>query len=143
MSTAGDPRTDSGRSLPELLGSLVSDLPSLFRKEIQLAKAEAGEKIQKSIVGIEMALAGAVLGIAALVVLLGAVVSMLTGILVAQGIAEHTAGAIAALIVGVIVAVIAWGMAQKGLSALKAENFKLERTAASLGRDADVVKERL
>jgi hypothetical protein len=142
MSMASEPRGD-GRSLTDLLGSLASDLPGLFRKEIALAKAEAGEKLQKSMVGVEMLLAGAVLGIAALVVLLGALVSLLTAFLVAQGMAEHTAGALSAFVVAMVVGIVAWVTAKKGLSALSADNLKLERTAASLGRDADVVKERL
>lgn len=142
MSMAGEQRSD-GRSLADLLGSLASDLPGLFRKEIALAKAEAGEKLQKSLVGVEMLLAGAVLGIAALVVLLGALVSLLTAFFVAQGMAEHTAGALSAFIVAMVVGVVAWSMAKKGLSALKPDHLALERTAASLSRDADIVKERL
>jgi hypothetical protein len=54
-----------------------------------------------------------------------------------------SANSLAAAIVGVIVAIIAWVLISRGLNGLKASNLKLDRTAQSLQRDASVVKERL
>ena len=51
------------------------------------------------------------------------------------------ADALAALIVGVVIALIAWGMISRGLAPLRGSNLKLERTADSLRRDAAVIKE--
>ena len=39
---------DTGRPITDLLGSLVSDISGLFRKEIELAKAEASEKVEEA-----------------------------------------------------------------------------------------------
>jgi hypothetical protein len=40
------------------------------------------------------------------------------------------------------VALLAWGMISRGLAALRGENLKLDRTSASLRRDAQMIKER-
>jgi len=132
-----------GRPLPELIGGLASDISTLFRKEIQLAKAETSEKVSKAIGGVELLLAGAILALGALGVLLAAAVSALTALFVRMGMGENGAESLAAVVVGVVVAGIAWLLVSRGLSSLKADNLKLERTASSLERDAAMVKERL
>jgi len=38
---------NESRPLAELLGGLASDISTLFRKEVQLAKAEASEKVSE------------------------------------------------------------------------------------------------
>jgi hypothetical protein len=53
------------------------------------------------------------------------------------------ANALSALLVTLVVGSIGWMALSKGLNALKAGNLNMNRTAASLGRDANVVKERL
>ena len=130
------------RSLPDLLRDLMNDVTSLFRKEIQLAKAEAGEKVGKAMVGVEMLAAGGILAIAALGVLLSAAVAGVAALLMSLGMGEAAASGIAALIVGGIVAVIAYTLIKRGVSALKAQNLMLDRTAHSLERDASVLKEK-
>jgi high-affinity Fe2+/Pb2+ permease len=131
------------RPLPELIGGLANDISTLFRKEIQLAKAETSEKVSQVMGGVELLVSGAVLALGALGVLLTAAVAGLAALLVSWGMGEHGANSLASLIVGVIVAVIAFVLVNRGLKALKSNNLQLERTANSLGRDADMVKERL
>lgn len=130
------------RSLPDLIKELMNDVTSLFRKEVQLAKAEAGEKVGKAMVGVEMIAAGGILAIAALGVLLSAAVAGVAGILMSMGMGEAAASGIAALIVGGIVALVAYALVMRGVSALKAQNLMLDRTAHSLERDASVLKEK-
>lgn len=130
------------RSLPELVTGLVSDISGLFRKEIDLAKAEASEKMSHALLGLEAFAAGAILAICAVGVLLAALIKGLTALLVAQGMLETTADALSSIAVGVVVALVAWVLITRGLSSFKGENLKLERTAASLQRDARVVKDR-
>ncbi|WP_375449982.1 phage holin family protein [uncultured Devosia sp.] len=131
------------RSLPELIGGLASDISGLFRKEIQLAKTEASEKFSQTMNGVGVLLAGAILALGALGVILTAIVAGVGALLIAQGMDEATANALAALIVAVVVGLIAWILISRGLGALKGSNMSLNRTANSLSRDADVVKERL
>lgn len=133
--------TDS-RSLPELIKDLTNDVTTLFRKEVQLAKTEATEKAGKALVGIEMILGGAVLGLAALGVLLTAAVAGVAALFVRMGMHETTATGLAAVIVGGVVAIFAYILVKKGLSSLKGENLSLDRTVHSLQSDANVLKEK-
>ena len=135
--------TNESRPLADLLGGLVSDISSLFRKEVQLAKAEASEKLSDAMAGVSSIAIGGVLAVGALGVLLTAVVTLLAAFLVSQGIDPTFATALSAIVVGVIVGLAAWASISKGLNALKANNLNMNRTAASLSRDADIVKERL
>lgn len=143
IDTRERPRERHEDSLADLFRRLASDIPGLFRKEVELAKAEASEKFDQTLSGAGAILVGAVLALGALGVLLSAIVALGAAFLVALGMGETMAGAISAIVVAVIVGLIAWAFIAKGRSALKTTNLSMNRTAASLGRDADIVKERL
>jgi len=135
-------KSSDERSLSELVTGLVGDISGLFRKEINLAKTEASEKMAHALTGIEAFAAGLVLAVCAVGVLLAALVNGLTAFLVAQGMREPNADALSSVIVGVVVALIAWGLISRGLAALRGNNLKLERTSASLQQDAKIIKDR-
>lgn len=135
-------KSSDDRSLSELVSGLVSDISGLFRKEITLAKTEASEKMAHALTGIETFAAGLVLAICAVGVLLAALVNGLTAFLVAQGMRETNADALSSVVVGVVVALIAWGLITRGLGALRGNNLKLDRTSASLQQDAKIIKDR-
>jgi Putative Actinobacterial Holin-X, holin superfamily III len=134
--------THDSRSLSELVTGLVGDISGLFRKEISLARAEISEKMSKAMTGVEALIAGVIFAIGAVGVLLAGLVAGLAAFLVARGFSEHAAESLSAVVVGVIIALVAWGMISKGLNALKGENMNLDRTTTSLRRDAQVLKER-
>jgi hypothetical protein len=136
-------QSNEGRPLTELLGGLVGDLSNLFRKEIQLAKTEASEKISEVSGAAGSIAVGGVLLLGALGVLLAAIVSLLAAWMVNAGMDPTLSNAFAALVVTAVVGIIGWMSLSKGLNALKASNLNMNRTATSLGRDANVVKERL
>jgi hypothetical protein len=121
------------RSLKDLLADLTESITTLFRQEIQLARAETSEKITQVGVAIGAIAGGAILALAALIVLLQALVIGITEAGVPAGWAS--------LIVGVIVAIIAYVLIHKGTNDLKASNLAPNRTMGSLKRDAQVVKE--
>ena len=131
------------RSLGELLSGLIGDISGLFRKEIQLAKAETSEKVGEMMGGAVSLLIGGVLALGALGVLLSAIMTLIASFFVAQGMDPTLSNAVAAGIVTVVVGIIAWVFVSKGLNTLKASNLNLNRTTTSLGRDAGIVKERL
>lgn len=137
------PNINEGRPLSDLVGGLVTDISGLFRKEVDLAKAEASEKISRAVGGVELLVVGMIFAIGAVGVLLGALVAGIAAFLVAQGMAEANASALSAVIVGVVVAGAAWIMLSRGLAVLSGTEIAFNRTAASLRRDAEVVKERL
>jgi drug/metabolite transporter (DMT)-like permease len=123
------------RSLKELLGNLTQSVTTLFRKEIELARAETSEKLSQAGVAAGAIAAGGVLALAALIVLLQALVIALSEL----GLAP----ALSALIVGGVVAIIAFALIYKGMNDLKASNLAPTRTVEALKRDADMVKEQV
>jgi|SRR5687767_486514 AcrR family transcriptional regulator len=133
---------DTGRSLPELLGSLATDISSLFRKEIQLAKAEASEKVDVILGATQKLAIGAVLGIAAAGVLLAAIVTGLAAIFIGMGMDPTLAHSLSAIIVAVVFGGIAWMLISGAISAMRAEKLNMDRTVHSLQRDAQVVTEK-
>jgi Co/Zn/Cd efflux system component len=118
-------------------------MSGLFRKEIDLAKREASEKFSFAVGGIEMLVVGMVLAIGAIGVLLSALVSGIASFFVHQGMTEPSANSLAAVIVGLVVAGLAWMSMSRGLSILRGTDLSLDRTGRSLRRDAEVVKENL
>jgi hypothetical protein len=126
-------QTTDDRSLKDLLSDLSNSITTLFRKEIQLARAETSEKVSQVAIALGSIAGGAILALAALIVLLQALVLGITEAGVPPGWAS--------LIVGVIVAAIAYASIHKGTSDLKASNLAPNRTVDSIKRDAQVVKE--
>lgn len=134
---------NESRPLPELIGGLANDISSLLQKEIQLAKSETSEKVSQ-LTGSLVALGiGAVLGLGALGVILVAIVTALAAFFVDRGMHATAANSLAAAIVGIIVALIAWVFVARGLDGLKPANLKLDRTTTALGRDTAAVREKL
>jgi hypothetical protein len=121
------------RSLKGLLSDLSASITTLFRKEIQLARAETSEKITQSMVALGAIAGGAILALAALMVLLQALVIAIAE----MGVPP----ALASLIVGVVVAAIAYFMIHKGTNDLKASSLAPTRTVDSLRSDAQLAKE--
>ncbi|EJC75232.1 Protein of unknown function (DUF1469) [Rhizobium leguminosarum bv. trifolii WSM2012] len=136
-------KSNDNTPLSELLGGLISDVTGLLRKEIDLAKTEASEKLSRALSGAEVLVVGLVLAIGAVGVLLSALVGGLAAFLVKQGLSDTSASAIASLIVGVGIALIAWALIARGVAALRESNMKLDRTATSLRRDIHVVKDKM
>ena len=135
------PESDSHRSLTDLLGGLAGDITGLFRKEIQLAKTEAGEKLDDALDASKGLAIGVVLAIGAVGVFLTALVTGLGWLLIAFGMSEPAAGFVSALAVALVVGGIAWSFISKSMDAWKASRLNLNRTTHSLARDAEVAKE--
>lgn len=144
MSTQYDPNrfeparpvNDDTRGVGELLGDAVTQLSTLFRKEVQLARAEMGEKASEAASAIPGIGAGAALGLAALVLLLEAA---------AAGVSRlfDLAPGWSLLIVGVAAALLGFLLIRGGISKLKATNLTPHRTAEQLSRDAQAAKEQV
>ena len=123
------------RPLTDLLSDLSRETSTLFRKEIELARAETSEKINQAVVALGGIVGGAILALTALIVLAQALVIAIAE----MGVPP----ALSALIVGVIVAAIAYGLIRKGTNDLKAGNLAPSRTTRSLQRDAEIAKEQV
>jgi len=123
------------RSTPGLMGDLIESVSQLVRKEIQLFRAEMSEKATKATVAAGSILVAAVLAITALNVFAAAVVAALTR----AGISATWS----AVIVGGVLAIIAFLMANRGINNLKAGSLAPERTVRAATRDASMVKEKI
>lgn len=130
------------QSIGDLLSGLVNDISLLFRKELQLAKAEAGEKVEQVVGAGRSVIIGAVLAIGAVGVLLAALVAILAAILVAMGMGATLANAISAVVVAAIIGGIAWGMISSGINAVKATNLQPTRTVRAVTEDVNAVQEK-
>jgi len=129
MSQPSDPR-----SVPQLLSDLVRELSTLFRKEGQLIRAELSEKATQLQVGAGSALAGAIVLLVALNVLAAALVVAVSHI-------NDMGGGWAALIVGVVLAIIGVVLLKKGASDMS--NLTPERSVNQVSQDATMVKEQV
>jgi len=121
------------RSVPQLLSDLAGQVSALFRKEVQLARAEVSEKISEAGGSIGFLAAGGIMASAALTVLMFALVAGL----VEAGLRAWLAG----LIVGLVAALAGYALARTGLARLKADNLTPRRAVDQLSRDAAVAKE--
>lgn len=120
------------RSIGELLRDLANDVTALIRNELALARAEAQEKFHTLLTGVVLLVAGGLVAFAALIILLQALVIALSNVVPPW---------LAAVIVGVAVALVGLLMVRKGANDLSAQRLAPERTAASLRRDANLVRE--
>ena len=132
---------EPGRPLGDLLTGLIGDISGLFRKEIELAKTEASEKIDGAMKAGRSLAIGGVLAIGAIGVFLAALVTGLAALLMNMGMSETTASFVAGLIVTAVIGGVAWMMISRGLDELKNNNLNMERTTNSIRMDAAAVKE--
>ena len=135
------PTNEHSGGLGDLLSGLASDISGLFRKEIQLAKAEASEKLDAALGAGRNIAIGAVLAIGAIGVFLAALVAGGTALLVRLGVAEPLANFISALVVTIVIGGIAWSLISRGIAEFRANKLNMERTTQSLQMDAAAVRE--
>jgi hypothetical protein len=127
--------TDSprdARSLPELIADIVSEVSDLLKTEAQLVRSEISDKIRQVEVGGGAIAAGAICLLVALFVLSQAMV-------VALG--NYIGDAWAALLVGVVIAIIGVAFLAKGRHDLSPTNLTPDRATSQLRKDARLVKE--
>lgn len=122
------------RSLGELFSELSQETSTLFRKEVQLAKAEISGKASQAGKNAGLLIGGGAVAYAGFLILLLAAVF---------GLAEVMPEWLAALIVGIVVAGIGFVLAQKGMSDLKEINPAPQRTIETLKEDKEWLKEQV
>ena len=122
------------RSLGELFSSLSREVSFLFQQEVQLAKAEMTEKASTAGRSMTFIAVGGFVAYAGFLALLAAAV---------LGLSEFMSGWLAALIVGVVVAVIGYIVLQKGINDLKNMNPAPEHTMTTLKEDGQWLKQQL
>jgi|tagenome__1003787_1003787.scaffolds.fasta_scaffold20425077_2 hypothetical protein len=122
------------RSLGELFSTLTTQLGTLIRQEVELARTEVTANVQKTARNASLIGAGAAVGYAAFLALVGAAIALLDAI----GLDTW----IAALIVAVVLGGVAFALIQRGRSQLEAGSLAPQRTIETLREDAELAKER-
>jgi hypothetical protein len=128
MNTQSDLRAVSG-----LLGDVLSQFAKLFQNEVDLAKAELGEKVQQVGGSIGFIAAGAILVIPALVMALFA----LSAALIAAGFSEPVSYLASAM----VAAALAGVLFAAGINRLDARHLAPRETMRQLEKDKDTVRE--
>ena len=122
------------RPLTELLSDVTAQIQHLLRKEIELAKVETKEQIDRGVKG-AAAFAGA-----GVVGLLGAI---LLAFAAAYGLAEVMATGFAFLIVGVVFLAVAGVLALQGKKKLAAFSPVPQQTVETVKEDVETAKDSL
>lgn len=120
------------RNIAALMGDVLSQFSKLFQNEIDLAKAELGEKAQQAGIAAGFLVGAAVLVIPALIMALFA----LSAALVAGGWSEPVAHLVSALVAAVLAAILA----MVGMRRLKPESLTPSETINQLEQDKTAVK---
>jgi hypothetical protein len=122
------------QSLGELFNRLGTQLGTLIRQEMELARAELSASATRTARNASLIGAGAAVGYAAFLALVAAAIALLASI----GLATW----VAALVVAIVLGVVAFALVQRGRSELTAASLAPRRTIESLKEDAELAKER-
>ena len=122
-------------SVRNLLTELIDEVSRLVRQELRLAQAEGSERVSEATNGAIAIAGGLLVANCALLILLQALVIAL---------AEFTSlpASAAALIVGVVVAIIAFILIRQGQRRLAPGTLTPERTVRSLRENKDLILEK-
>src|SRR5688572_18754079 len=128
-------QTNDERSLGELFGDLARDMGTLVSQELALARTELTEKATRVGKDIAMLAVGGLVAYAGLLAIIAAVIVLIAD----RGVPLW----ISALVVGLAVAGIGYLLAQRGISALRHEDFAPRQTIESIKEDAQWAKEQV
>ncbi len=128
-----DQASPSNKSAAGLLSDAIAHMSALVRKEVDLARAEVSENMNRAGLAIGLLAGALVIALTALNVLAAALVA---------GLAETRLGpGWSALIVGIVLGIIAFALAMKAKNDLKLSSIAPTRTAKNVQRDAQALKE--
>ncbi|MGY2905764.1 phage holin family protein [Bradyrhizobium sp. URHC0002] len=120
------------RAISHLFGDALSQFSKLFQNEVDLAKAELGEKVQQIGGAVGLIAAGAVLVIPAIVMALFALSAALIAGGWSQPVSYLMSAIVAAVLAGILFAV--------GMNRLDARHLAPRETLRQLDKDKDTVK---
>lgn len=119
------------RTLGELFSGLAGETGNLVRQEVALAQTELTQKATLVGKNVGFLVVGGAVGYAALLAILAAVII---------GLANFVPAWVSALIVGAIVAIVAFVLISSALNALKNTNLTPTQTVDSIKEDAKWLK---
>ena len=123
------------RSTREMMSDIMGHVSSLLRNEVDLARAETSESLDRLKVSLAVMALALALGIVGLNVLAAALVVFASE----AGMASHWAS----LAVGAVLLVIAFAVYRSAKSTLHKISFMPTRSARNVQRDASAIKDTL
>lgn len=130
------------RSLGQILRELRDESGQLLHQEVELAKAEISEKASRVGANLGSVAVGGAVAFAGALALLAAVITGLTSLL-SKLISPGVAVWVAPLLVGIVLAVVGYGMITKAVEALKRERIAPTKTTQSLKENTEWLKTRM
>jgi len=125
---------NTNQTIQGLVGEALRESTDLAQKEFTLFRTEISQNIRTLFIGLAMVVVAAIFAIAAVMLLTESLVEWLATVVHSE--------ALAALIVGGVMAIIAIGLGLYGRHAMSASTLTPQRTVRSLKRDAEVLSER-
>jgi hypothetical protein len=125
----------SNQTIQGLVGEALRESTDLAQKEFTLFRTEMTQNVRTLFMGLAMVVVAAIFAIAAIMLFTESLVEWLARVLESE--------ALAALIVGGAMAIIAIGLGLYGRHAMTASALAPQRTVRSLKRDAEVLSERV
>lgn len=126
-------RVQEERSIGDLFTELANESSELIRQEVALAQAEITQKATKAGINIGYLVVGGAIAFIAVQAIVAAIIIGL-GLLIGYYW-------VAALIVGVVIAIVAYFLISSALESLKKMDFTPEQTKESVKEDVEFVKE--
>src|SRR4029078_1797629 len=124
----------NNQTIQGLVGEALRESTDLAQKELTLFRTEISQNIRTLFLGLAMVVVAAIFAIAALMLLTESLVEWLATVVNSE--------ALAALIVGGVMALLANGLGLWGRSTMTSSSLAPERTMRSLKRDVEVLSER-
>ncbi|GEO16093.1 phage holin family protein [Microvirga aerophila] len=126
---------NNNQTIQGLVAEALRESTDLAQKEFALFRTEVSQNVRTMFIGIAMVVGAAIFAIAAIMLFTEALVKWLATVVGSE--------ALAALIVGGVLAVIAIGLGLYGRSAMSSSALTPQRTVRSIKRDAEVLSERV
>ena len=133
----------SSPSIPGLLKELRDETTTLLRQEVALAKAELKENTSKMTGHAVQLAVGGFVAYAGIIVLLIGIGHLLGALLVRLGMDADVVAWLAPAIVGLVVALLGWGMLARARHAMMQDEIIPRRTLDSLRANKDWAQNKL
>lgn len=134
---------NESRTIGALLKELLEETRQLFRQEVALAKTEASEKGSLLAKNVVFLAAGGLVAFAGALFLLAGLSVLLSWALESAGLSAGMAAWLGPAIIGLVVALIGYGLIQKAIHTFKNGSLKPELTIESLKEDKQWTQQRL
>jgi uncharacterized membrane protein len=134
MQRMNENRSLDNRPLGDLFGDLATEMSNLVRQEVNLAKVEVSQKVKYVGRNVGYLVVGGAVAYAAMLAIIAGIIMLLARVMPHWG---------AALLVGVVVAIVGWLLVGKAMTALQNAELTPRETVETLKEDATWMKEQI